>query len=119
MRLEYGVLLYQTNRPKEGDAVFRSLRKLWRGSEQFVHVPTRLRWLRENDNEAVRTVHAVVGSDRDMRAMARVDAFQNLLVPFRPEEFDMREARPGIRFSCQVSFSLNGPFLRPLTARTT
>lgn len=119
MRLEYGILLYQNNRPTEGDKVFRALRRLWKESEHFVQVPTRLRWLRAVGGESVRTVQAIVASDRDLRAMARVTEFQNLLVPFRPEEFGLRDVRPGSRFSCHVSFGHNGPFLRPVTARPT
>ena len=116
VRLEYAILLYQTNRPSEGDKTFRGLRSLWRETEYFVQVPNRLRWLREEDGSQVRTVHAVVGSDRDLRAMARVSEFKNLLVPFRGEEFGIGDVRPGLRFTCRVSFGHNGPFLRPTTA---
>ena len=117
MRLEYAILLYQNNRATEGDRVFRDLRRLWRETEQFVQVPRRLRWLRDVDGKKARIVKAVVGSDRDVRAMGRVAEFRGLLVPFRPEEFSMRNARPGVGFSCVVSFGHNGPFLRPTTAR--
>ena len=113
IRLEYAILLYQTDRPKEGERAFRNLRRLWRDTEHFVHVPNRLRWLRDGDTTNVKTVHAVVGSDRDVRPMARIGEFQNVLVPFRPEEFGMRNVRPGIRFSGRVAFGHNGPFLRP------
>ena len=119
MRLEYGILLYQTNRSMEGDRVFRDLRRLWRESEHFVQVPNRLRWLRDSDGETVKTVQATVGSDRDLRPMARVSEFQNIVAPFRPEELGLPDVRPGVRFSCRVSFGHNGPFLRPVTARTT
>ena len=119
LRLEYGILLYQNGRPMEGNKVFLDLRKLWRESEYFVHVPDRLRWLRDSDSDTAKTVQAVVASDRDLRPMARVNEFQNNIVPFRPEEFDLREVRPGIRFGCFVSFGHNGPFLRPVTARTS
>ena len=117
MRLEYGILLYQTNRPKEGDSAFRALRKLWRESEQFVGVPSRLRWLRSNDGKGVAILQAFVGSDRDLRPMARVPKFQNILVPFRSEEFGIRNVHPGAVLSCRVSFGHNGPFLRPVTAK--
>lgn len=116
LRLEYAILLYQNNRPVEGDGIFRSLRRLWRESEHFVHVPTRLRWLRDAGSAGLKTVQAVVASDRDLRAMARVNEFQNLLVPFRPEEFGIRDLRPGFRFAGHISFGHNGPFLRPVTS---
>ena len=103
----------------EGDRVFRDLRRLWRENEYFVEVPNRLRWLRDSDGETVKTVQATVGSDRDLRPMARVSEFQNLVAPFRSEELGLRDVRPGVRFSCHVSFGHNGPFLRPVTARTT
>jgi len=119
LRLEYGILLYQNNRSVEGDQVFRELRRIWRESEQFVQVPLRLRWLRDVDSEAIKSVQAIIGSDRGVRAMARVSEFRNLMVPFRPEEFGLRVVRPGIRFVAHVSFGHNGPFLRPVTARAT
>ena len=120
MNLEYGILLYQNSRSKEGDRVFKNLRKLWRESEHFVRVPNRLHWLRDRDSKAVKAVRATVGSDLGWRArsMARVREFQNTLVPFRPEEFDQHALRPGFQFSCYVSFGHNGPFLRPTTVTT-
>ena len=119
VRLEYAILLYQVNRAKEGDYSFRELRRLWRRTEYFVQVPNRLRWLRDENGARVRTVNAVVGSDQDLRTMARVSEFRNMLVPFRPEEIGIGDVRPGIRFTCRVSFGHNGPFLRPTTAPAT
>ncbi|MGH2398056.1 MAG: hypothetical protein ACRDFW_14005, partial [bacterium] len=103
----------------EGDKIFHSLRQLWRESEHFVYVPERLRWLRDADSEALKTVHAVTGSDYGHRALARVQEFGRRLVPFRPEEFGFRDLRPGLSFACHVSFGHNGPFLRPVTAHPT
>jgi hypothetical protein len=117
LRLEYAILLYQNTRAVEGERVFKSLRQLWRESEHFVQVPDRLRWLRTADGSAIQVVNAVAGSDYGNRAMARVQQFGNTLVPFRPEEHGVRELRPGLRFSCHVSFGHNGPFLRPVTAQ--
>ena len=116
LRLEYAILLFQANRPAEGERLFRSLRQLWRDSEQFVQVPARLRWLRAPDSAALKTVQALTGSDYGNRAMARVQEFGNSPAPFRPEEFGFSDLRPGSRFNCHVSFGHNGPFLRPLTA---
>ena len=116
LQLEYAILLFQAGRAAEGDKVFRRLRELWRESENFVHVPERLRWLRSVDSVSLQTVRAVVGSDYGNRAMARVQEFSNALVPFRPEEHGLREVKPGNRLACHVSFGHNGPFLRPLTA---
>ena len=115
-RLEYAILLFQTDRAVEGDAVFRALRQLWREGEHFVRVPDRLHWLRADDGRSLRTVQAIVGSDYGMRAMARVQQFNNAPVPMRPEEFGIRDLRPGMRIICCVSFGFNGPFLRPPTA---
>lgn len=117
LRLEYAILLFQNGRAVEGDNVFRSLRRLWRESEQFVQVPDRLRWLCTADGEDLKNVHGVTGSDRENRPMMQVKEFGNSLVPFRPEEFDVRAPRPGIPFTCHVSFGHNGPFLRPVTAQ--
>lgn len=119
MRLEYGLLLYQKNRFHEGDRVFRDLRRLWSDSDHFVTVPSSLRWLREYDSRKARIVNAAVGSGHDTRAMALVKEFQNLRVPFRPEEFSLKGPRPGTIFSAFVSFGHNGPFLRPVTAKVT
>ena len=119
LRLEYGVLLYQNDRPKEGDRIFRDLRRLWRESEHFVSVPQPLRWLRDSANVKAKTVRAFVSSDYGLRSMARVREFQNLLVPLRTEEFSLLNARPGTQFSARVSFGHNGPFLRPVTSTAT
>ena len=115
LRLEYAILLFQDSRATEGDKEFRSLRRLWKESEQFVHVPVRLRWLLTPDGEP-QTVQAITASDYGYRAMARVRAFGNAPVPFRPEEHGFRDLRPGMPFACHVSFGHNGPFLRPVTA---
>ena len=116
LQLEYAILLFQSGRAGEGDREFRRLRGLWRESENFVHVPERLRWLRSVDSVSLQTVRAVVGSDYGNRAMARVQEFGNALAPFRPEEHGLREVRPGTPLACHVSFGHNGPFLRPPTA---
>lgn len=116
LRLEYALLLYQVGRAVEGDRVFRGLRALWRDGEHFVRVPEPLNWLREGENEELRTVQAHVGSDQGFRPTARVSEFGNAAVPFRPEEFGVRDMRPGTGFRAHVSFGHNGPFLRPTTA---
>jgi hypothetical protein len=115
LRLEYAMLLFQSSRAAEGDRIFRALRRLWRESEHFVHVPERLRWLRDADGAALKAVQAITGSDYGHRAMALVQEFGNQVVPFRLEEFGFRELRPGVRFAAHVSFGHNGPFLRPVT----
>ena len=117
LTLEYGILLFQNSRAKEGDKTFQSLRRLWRESEHFVQVPERLRWLRDADGKGLKTVQATVGSDRELRAMALVRELNNILVPFRPEEFGIRDLRPRLLFASYVSFGHNGPFLRPVTAK--
>ena len=117
LRLEYAILLFLEGRAVEGDKIFRTLRQVWRESEQFVHVPERLRWLRAADGESLKTVQAITGSDYGNRAMAPVQEFGKTLVPFRAEEFGFRDMKPGVRFNCHVSFGHNGPFLRPVTAQ--
>ena len=72
LQLEYAILLFQNMRFVEGDRSFRSLRRLWRETEQFVEVPARLKWLRVADDKSLRTVQAIAGSDYGHRAMARV-----------------------------------------------
>ena len=116
LRLEYGILLFQTGRNLEGDKTFKDLRKLWKESEHTVEVPERLRWLRSADALSLRIVHARVQADYGARAMARVQEFGSIAVPLRPEEHGFRELRVGSSFACHVSFGPNGPFLRPLTA---
>jgi len=117
LRLDYAILLFLNARAVEGDRVFRSLRRLWHETEHFVQIPERLRWLRTSDGRTLQVVHGVTSSDFGSRAMARVQEFRNQLVPFRPEELGIRNLRPGMRFTCHVSFGHNGPFLRPLTVR--
>ena len=118
LRLERGVLLYQNGRSKEGDRVFRGLRTLWRESEHYVQVPARMRWLVDANNVAhKKVVRGTVVSEIGARAMASVQEFLGVRVPFRPEEFGQRDVRPGFGFRCLVSFGHNGPFLRPVTAK--
>ncbi len=116
LRLEYAILLFQSDRALEGDKVFKDLRRLWRDTEGFVYVPERLRWLRNADTTMLRTVNAAIGSDYGIRSFARVREFGSAQVPFRPEEFGFRDATVGMRFACHVSFGHNGPFLRPVMA---
>jgi len=116
LRLEYALLLYQVGRAREGDRAFRQLRSLWRESEHFVSVPEPLNWLRDGEGDALRTVEARVGSDQGFRPQARVAEFGGILVPFRPEEFNVRGMHPGAPFRAHVSFGHNGPFLRPPSA---
>ena len=117
LRLEYALLLYQVGRAVEGDEQFRDLRRLWRNSEHFVRVTTPLDWLRHDETETLLAVQAIVDSDQSHRPMAKVREFGNRVCPFRPEEFDVRNMRPGHRFRARVSFGHNGPFLRPLGAQ--
>lgn len=117
IKLERGILLFQTGRPVEGETEFRSLRRLWREGEQFVKVPERLRWLRAPDGKTPQIVKATIGSERDTRPFAIVREFANAKVPIRPEEHGLTDPRPGVTFSCYVSFTINGPFLRPLSAQ--
>ena len=116
LQLEYAILLFQVGRPVEGDRAFRSLRRLWQTSEQFVQVPLRLRWLRSMDTKEPRTVRAINGSEYGTRAVALVREFSNTKVRFRPEEHGFRHDPPArLAFTSYVSFGHNGPFLRPLS----
>ena len=116
LRLEYAILLFQNDRAIEGDGIFRSLRKIWRENEYFVYIPERIRWLRDISRKELKKVHGITASDYGHRAMARVQEFNKIQVPFRPEEFSFRDMRPGVKITCHVSFGHNGPFLRPTTA---
>lgn len=113
LRLEYAILLFQNSRAVEGEKVFRFLRKLWRENEYFVRIPDHLHWLRDIDGKGLRAVHAIMGQASDYRPMARVQEFQNMLVPFRPEEFGFRNIPSRTKITCHVSFGYKGPFLRP------
>lgn len=113
LRLEYAILLFQNSRAIEGEKVFRFLRKLWRENEYFVRVPDHLHWLRDIDGKGLKAVHAVMGEASDYRPMARVQEFQNMSVPFRPEEFGLRSIPPRTKITCHVTFGYKGPFLRP------
>lgn len=117
LKLEYAILLFQAGRAKEGDRAFQSLRRLWQTSEIFVHVPERLRWLRNPDDATLQVVKAIIGPEYGTRAFASVREFANVRVPLRPEEHGFSNLQPGLSFSCFVSFGHNGPFLRPLSAK--
>ena len=117
-RLEYAILLFEVGRPMDGEKVFAELRRLWRDTDHFVRVPDRLRWLLDDDGSA-KVVQAVVRPDGVGRPMGQIQQLRNCRAPFRPEEFGIRGPSVGMRLSCMVSFGYNGPFLRPVTARTT
>jgi hypothetical protein len=119
LKLEYAILLFQNNRALEGDKEFKKLRRIWREGEWYVTVPDRLRWLRDVGSNRVRTLSAIIGSDNAFTPVARVQELGAIPVPFRPEEFGMRDAGAGTRFSCTVSFGFKGPFLRPITAASS
>ncbi|WP_456119708.1 hypothetical protein [Xaviernesmea oryzae] len=117
LRLEYALLLFQLMRTDEADRQFRALRKLWRETDIFGQVPERLRWLLQPGDHRPRVVNAVAAYDHGHRAMARVREFARFDVPYRPQEFGVREHTPGMVFAAHVSFGHNGAFLRPVTAR--
>jgi hypothetical protein len=116
MELELAVLLFQRERPYDGDRSFLQLRRMWRRGQHFVEVPARLHWLLDPMGSDRRQVRAKVSTNADGRSFARVAEFQNIEVPFRSHEFSQERLRPGSVFSAYVSFGHNGPFLRPLTA---
>jgi hypothetical protein len=116
LRLEYALLLFQQMRTEEGNRQFKNLRALWREIDVFVQVPHRLRWLLQAGSDQPRVVHAVSAYDHGHRAMARVREFADFDVPYRPQEFGVREHRSNTVFSAHVSFGHNGPFLRPTNA---
>lgn len=116
LRLEYALLLFQQMRTEEADREFKALRALWREADIFVQVPHHLRWLLQPGSDQPRVVTAVSAYDHGHRAMARVREFARIDVPYRPQEFGVREHRPGTVFSAHVSFGHNGPFLRPVNA---
>ncbi|MFY7834823.1 MAG: hypothetical protein ACOVQ0_00895 [Novosphingobium sp.] len=114
LRLEYALLLFQRMRTDEADRQFRTLRTLWRETDIFAQVPEQMRWLLVPDGSARRVVNAVAAYDHGHRAMARVREFARFDVPYRPQEFGVREHRPGTVFAAHVSLGHNGPFLRPV-----
>lgn len=116
LRLEYALLLFQQMRADEADRQFKALRRLWREADIFVHVPDHLRWLLMPHDGQLRVVTAIAAYDQGHRAMARVREFGRIEVPYRPQEFSVREHRAGTVFSAHVSFGHNGPFLRPINA---
>lgn len=114
--LERAVLLYQVGRATEGDREFFKLRALWKKSEQYVFVPERLRWLLTPDGRDRRAVDAITASGYGVRADARIQDFNKALTPYRPEEHGMKDPKPGRRFKTYISFGINGPFVRPMSA---
>lgn len=117
--LERAILLYQVGRATEGDREFFKLRALWKKSEQYVFVPERLHWLLTIDGRDRRAVDAITASGYGARADARIQDFNKALTPYRPEEHGMRDPKPGRRFKTYISFGINGPFARPVSAPRT
>lgn len=116
LRLEYALLLFQKMRTEEANREFKSLRRLWRDTDIYVHVPSRLRWLYHPGGTSRYVVNAVSAYGHGQKAMAKVREFGQIVVPYRPQEFDVREHQLGTKFSAYVSFGHNGPFLRPVSA---
>lgn len=116
LRLEYALLLFQRMRTEEADRQFKALRVLWRETDIFAQVPDHLRWLLTPEADKRRVVTAVAAYDHGHRAMARVREFARFDVPYRPQEFGVREHRPGTVFAAHVSLGHNGAFLRPVSA---
>jgi hypothetical protein len=115
--LEHALLLFQRMRTDEANRLFRRLRAVWRETDIFGQVPERLRWLLQPGDHRPRVVNAVAAYDHGHRAMARVREFAKFDVPYRPQEFSVREHIPGTVFAAHVSFGHNGAFLRPVTAQ--
>ena len=115
LRLEYALLLFQEMRVDEAEREFRVLRKLWRETDVFVHVPSRLRWLLQAGGDR-RRLSATAAYEHGYKAVARIADFGRIEVPYRPQEFGSRGHRQGEKFTAYVSFGHNGPFLRPVTA---
>ncbi|MFG1237715.1 hypothetical protein V5F63_10945 [Xanthobacter autotrophicus DSM 597] len=116
LKLEYALLLFQRMRTEEADKQFKALRTLWRETDIFAQVPDHLRWLLTPEGDKRRVVNAVAAYDHGHRAMARVREFAQFDVPYRPQEFGVREHRSGTVFAAHVSFGHNGAFLRPVQA---
>lgn len=114
LKLEYALLLFQRMRTEEADKQFKALRVLWRETDIFAQVPDHLRWLLTPEGDKRRVVNAVAAYDHGHRAMARVREFARFDVPYRPQEFGVREHRPGTVFAAHVSLGRNGAFLRPV-----
>lgn len=115
LRLEYALLMFQEMRLDEADREFKALRKLWRETDIFVHVPSRLRWFLQAGGDR-RRVSATAAYEQGYKAVARIADFGRIEVPYRPQEFGTSGHRQGAKFSAYVSFGQNGPFLRPVTA---
>ncbi len=113
LRLEYALILMQNMRAIEADKQFRGLRKLWSETDIFAQVPTNLRWLVDTEGKP-RVVTAIAAYTHDHRAMAKVRELDNVTVPYRPQEFGVRQHRANEVFRANVSFGHNGPFLRPV-----
>lgn len=119
MRLELALLLQQCNRHHEAERLFRELRRLWREGDHYVEVPSRLRWLMTGDGQTARQVSARIMVKGEFRQVVKVREMQDIEVPFRPQEFGQHDFRPGTTIRGLISFSHNGPFLRPTTATQT
>jgi len=115
LMLDYAILLYQASRYREGMEKYQHLRSVLRGGEAFVTVPKRLSWLLSPDGETVRVCDAKVFESTGVgtRDWAVVPEIGKQRVPFRSEEFGMRQFSPGSSFKCRISFGPMGPFIRP------
>jgi hypothetical protein len=118
MRLELALLLQHCSRHHEAEKLFRDLRRVWHEGEYHAEVPDRLRWLLTPDGVSPQQVTAKVLPRDAYRQSVRVRELQDSVVPFRPQEFGQQEFRPGTTIRGLITFSHNGPFLRPPNARS-
>ena len=111
-RLERAVLLSQQGRHKPAGDEFVALRRDVRLSQTILFVPDRLRWLLVPDRSrrAICSAHVIDSSSG--KPLAQVTELAGTKVPFNPQEFAKARMAVGEVFTCNVTFSAMGPFLK-------
>jgi hypothetical protein len=119
LRLEFGILLYQMGRRRDGQKVFRNLRDTMASRSGSLRVPPELKYMADPKNE-FRTplqtglrVTNVTSVGRNYYGIP--DGWGAIDVPFRPYLFGRHEIRRDDDLDCYIQFTSFGPQAVPPT----
>lgn len=119
LRLEYGILLYQMGRRKDGQRVFQNVRDTMSGRSGALRIPSELRYLadpRHDFRVPQRTALRVTNATSIGRNYYGVpEGWGAVDIPFRPYLFGRREIRRDDDLDCFIQFTSFGPQAVPPT----
>ncbi|MEQ9617175.1 MAG: hypothetical protein RLN60_03975 [Phycisphaerales bacterium] len=119
LKLEYGILLYQMGRRRDGQKVFQDLRDTMASRSGALRIPLELKYLADPKRSfrvPLRTALRVTNATSVGRNYYGVpEGWGAVDVPFRPYLFGRREIRRNDDLDCFVQFTSFGPQAVPPT----